>query len=58
MKSRKITAIARDREGATAIDYALIAALIVVGLVAVFSQIGGQVVNSFNLTANQFSSSQ
>lgn len=55
---RKLAAIARDDAGTAALDYALIAALMVIGLVAVLGQIGENVGNSFNTTATEFSGSQ
>lgn len=52
------SAIAGDSRGAAALDYALIAALLVIGMVAVLGRIGDNVGNSFGSTANQFSGSE
>ena len=40
--------ILRDRRGATAIEYALVAALIAVAAIAAFKNLGGQVGTTFN----------
>lgn len=56
--NKLFSAIVRDARGAAAIDYALIAALVVIGLVAVFGRIGDGIGNSFGSTANQFSDSE
>lgn len=53
-----LAAIAGDIRGAAALDYALIAALLVIGLVALMGQLGDNVGNSFGSTANQFSKSE
>jgi len=43
-----------DESGATAIEYGLIVALIVIGIVAVVTQIGTKMGESYNKTANAF----
>lgn len=53
-----LAAILRDKSGTAALDYALIAALAVIGLVVVFGQLGDHVGNSFNMTAEGFSGSE
>jgi len=44
----------RDESGATAIEYALLAALIAVALVTGMRQVGNEVNGSFNTVANSF----
>jgi Flp pilus assembly pilin Flp len=53
-----LAAVAGDVRGTAALDYALIAALIVIGLVAVMGQFGDNVGNSFGSTANHFADSE
>jgi pilus assembly protein Flp/PilA len=45
---RHFRKIFRDRKGATAIEYALVAALIAVAAIAAFKNLGGQVSTTFN----------
>jgi pilus assembly protein Flp/PilA len=45
---RHFLKILRDRRGATAIEYALVAALIAVAAIAAFKNLGGQVNTTFN----------
>jgi pilus assembly protein Flp/PilA len=41
----------RDEKGVTAIEYALIASLIVLGIIAAVTSMGGSVQNTFNTIA-------
>ena len=43
-----ITKFMRDEEGATAIEYGLIAALVAVGLIVALSVLGNNLSNQFN----------
>ena len=43
-----IRKLIRDRKGATAIEYGLIAALIAVAAITAMSNLGGQLSNTFN----------
>ncbi len=49
---KKLLSLLNDESGATAIEYSLIASLIVIGLVASFEAIGAQVASPLN-SANQ-----
>ncbi len=42
----------KDKKGATAIEYGLIAALIAVAAIAAMQSVGGSVVNTFNNVNN------
>jgi pilus assembly protein Flp/PilA len=42
----------RDEDGATAIEYGLIAALIAVVIIGALQLVGGQLVNTFTTVAN------
>jgi len=46
--------LARDRSGATAIEYGLIAALVATVLVGALTALGGQLQATFNLVAGLF----
>ncbi|API61066.1 pilus assembly protein [Tardibacter chloracetimidivorans] len=46
--TRHLTRLGRDEQGATAIEYGLIAALIVIAMVAGLAALGGQTTNMFN----------
>lgn len=48
-----INKLIRDEDGATAIEYGLIAALIAVGLIAALSSLGGSLGNTFNGVSTQ-----
>jgi pilus assembly protein Flp/PilA len=43
----------RDEEGVTAIEYALIAALIAVAIIAALTTLGGKVSNTFDTVSNK-----
>lgn len=43
-----VTKLIRDKKGATAIEYGLIAALIAVAAITAMSSLGGQLGNTFN----------
>jgi pilus assembly protein Flp/PilA len=45
---RLLRTILRNHRGATAIEYALVAALIAVAAIAAFKNLGGQVDSTFN----------
>jgi len=47
----------RDRKGATAIEYSLVAVLIAVAAIAAFTQLGGQVRATYNNVNNCISGS-
>lgn len=50
---RKYLDVMRDTQGATAIEYGLIAALIAVAAIGAMSALGGQITTTFNnVTAN------
>lgn len=50
---RKLTTLAKNRKGATAIEYGLIAALIAVAAIAAMQGLGNQTKKTFgNVTAN------
>lgn len=51
----KLMNLIRDEEGATAIEYGLIAALIAAGIVGATTSLGGQVVSTFNYITGQMS---
>ena len=51
----KLMNLIRDEEGATAIEYGLIAALIAAGIVAATSALGDQVVSTFDYITGQMS---
>jgi pilus assembly protein Flp/PilA len=46
--------VARNRDGATAIEYALLAALIAIAIVGSATLIGAQLTSSFFAVANSF----
>ncbi|WP_420605574.1 Flp family type IVb pilin [Novosphingopyxis sp.] len=50
---QKILRIFRNEEGATAIEYGLIAALIAVAAIAAMSALGGNLTNTFNGVSNK-----
>lgn len=52
LKFRQPRGFKRDRRAVTAIEYALIAALIGVGIVAAVIQLGGNASNTFNTVSN------
>ena len=47
----------RDEQGATAIEYGLIAALIAVAAIAAMSSLGNELGTTFNTVSNKLSSS-
>jgi pilus assembly protein Flp/PilA len=49
----KLMNLIRDEEGATAIEYGLIAALIAAGIVGATSALGEQVVSTFNFISTK-----
>ncbi|BDQ34887.1 Flp family type IVb pilin [Pseudodesulfovibrio portus] len=49
----KLINLIRDEEGATAIEYGLIAALIAAGIVAATTALGEQVVSTFEYITNE-----
>ncbi len=51
--SKFISRFAKDESGATAIEYALIAALIALVLVAALTTLGGKVGGTFNSVASK-----
>jgi pilus assembly protein Flp/PilA len=46
--AKLLPGLLRDRRGATAIEYAMLATLIAVAAMAAFANLGGQVHNTFN----------
>jgi len=50
---KTLTSFFKDESGATAIEYGLIAALIAVAAIAVMTQVGTGLKNTFQKTANQ-----
>ena len=52
-----IKKIRRNEEGATAIEYGLIAALIAVAAVSAMQGLGGQLKNTFNTTSSAMAGS-
>ncbi len=48
----KLKALARDRRGATAVEYGLIASLIVIVMLAALIQLAGTTVGMWNNVAN------
>lgn len=44
-----------DNEGATAIEYGLIAALVAVAAITAMSSLGGSLTNTFNTVSNKMS---
>lgn len=48
MVTRHLTRLGRDEQGATAIEYGLIAALIVIAMMAGLIAVGGQTTNMFD----------
>lgn len=53
-----LTRLAHDRTGATAVEYAILASLVVIAMVAAVGGLGGLVGNSFNNTATSFEDTQ
>ena len=53
---KNLKSLTRDENGATAIEYALIAGLIVIGLVAGISSIGGSTLTDFESVRSGFKS--
>ncbi len=51
----KFLKLIRNEEGATAIEYGLIAALIAVAAITAMSSIGSQLGNTFNNVSNELS---
>jgi len=47
-----VISLLRNEDGATAIEYGLIAALIAVVIITALSKIGGNLTNTFNTVAN------
>ena len=47
-----LTSLARDTEGATAIEYALIAVFIGIALIVSMQSLGNALTNNFNLLTN------
>ncbi len=52
----KLRALARDRRGATAVEYGLIASLIVIVMLAALIQLAGTTVGMWNNVANMVAS--
>jgi pilus assembly protein Flp/PilA len=52
---KMIKKLFKNEEGATAIEYGLIAALIAVAAIAAMSSLGGNLSNTFNKVNNQMS---
>ena len=50
--------VAHDRTAATAVEYAIIASLLVISMAAVIGGLGDLVGNSFNNTATTFADTQ
>lgn len=50
---RRLMKLLRNSEGATAIEYGLIAALIAVAAIAAMTSIGSQLGNTFNNVSNK-----
>jgi pilus assembly protein Flp/PilA len=46
--------LSKDEEGATAIEYGLIAALIAVAAIAALTSVGGQLTTTFNKASTSF----
>ena len=53
---RLMNGLAKDRQGATAIEYGLIAALLAVVIIAAITLLGTDIGNTFNSVANQMTS--
>jgi pilus assembly protein Flp/PilA len=53
VKGRAMFRLIRDTSGVTAIEYALIAALIAVAAIAAFSLVGTNLSNTFSLVASK-----
>lgn len=51
----KLKSFIRDEEGATAIEYGLIAALISVAILGVLNTLGGELENTFTAVQNSLS---
>ena len=49
----KFLKLIRDEEGATAIEYGLIAALIAVAAIAALTRVGGQLTNTFDTVGSK-----
>lgn len=56
MVTRHLTRLGRDEQGATAIEYGLIAALIVIAMMAGLIAMGGQTTNMFDDLAEKIDS--
>ena len=56
MKLRSVKLVGRCRNGATAIEYALLAALVATAAVAAFIRLGSEVDGSLNRTSNALAS--
>ncbi|RYD73680.1 MAG: Flp family type IVb pilin [Verrucomicrobiaceae bacterium] len=54
---RKLTMLARDARGATAIEYGLIAALIAVAAISAMGALGNQLTRTFTNVANNMRAS-
>lgn len=55
---RFIHSLAKDSQGATAIEYGLIAALIAVAATAAMGSLGNSLSNTFNLVSTDMSNAQ
>ena len=53
-----ICKILRDREGATAIEYGLVAALIATGAIVAMGALGNSLSNTFNLVSTKMNNAQ
>jgi pilus assembly protein Flp/PilA len=54
----KFLKLIRDEEGATAIEYGLIAALIAVAAIAALTRVGGQLKTTFNSVGDSLEGAQ
>jgi pilus assembly protein Flp/PilA len=54
---KKLVGLIRDRRGATAIEYGLIAALIAVAAITAMSALGNQLTTTFNNVSNNMKAS-
>ncbi len=51
--SRFITKLMQDEQGATAVEYALIASLIVISMIVAFNNVAGTTTNMWNNVSNE-----
>lgn len=57
-KHSTLRALLKDSEGATAIEYGLMAALISVAAIGAMGSVGNSLVNTFNYVSNQETAAQ